>query len=128
MRTAESIIKENQLVQDFKKFIEQYITLDDIPELFIKENFKDEATIKRVQDSIQAECSAHVYISEIVDYLIKCAKKVIKNKNKKNSKNYLVLNELKALPGIDYYNNYVDPQDNHEGELEFYSEVDLEYS
>jgi|GEM_PF-2820855 len=126
MRTAESIIKENQLVQDFKKFIEQYITLDDIPELFIKENFKDEATIKHVQDSIQAECGVHVYVSEIVDYLIKYAKKVIKNKN--NFQNYLVLNELKALPGIDYYDNYVDPQDNHEDELEFYSEVDLEYS
>jgi hypothetical protein len=128
MKTSESI-KENQIVQDLEKIIEQHIVVDDIPELFVKKNFKDETTIKSIQDSIQAGCGVHVYISEIVEHLIKHAKKVIKNKTKKEPEDYLVKEELpnepRVLPGIDYYDNRRD-LGHYEGKFGAYDEIDLE--
>jgi hypothetical protein len=112
MKTPESI-KENQLVRDLEKFIEQHIATDDIPELFVKENFKDETTIKSIQNSIQAGCGAHVYVSEIVEHLIKHAKKVIKNKTIKEPEDYLIEDDLSNEPSvsseIDYYDHGSDP-------------------
>jgi hypothetical protein len=128
MKTAQSI-KENQLVQDLKKFIEEHISVDDIPELFVKENFKDETTIKSIQDSIQAGCGAHVYVSEIVEYLIKHAKKIIKNKTRKDAEDYLIeddlSNEQRLSPEIDCDDHGCDPG-YYEGGFDVIDEVVLE--
>ncbi|MFZ2309922.1 MAG: hypothetical protein WAW11_00040 [Patescibacteria group bacterium] len=128
MRTVESI-KENELVRDLEKFIEQHVTASDIPELFVKENFKDETTIKGIQDSIQAGCGAHVYVSEIVEHLIKHAKKIIKNKTKKDSEDCLVEDDLSNEPGVllevDYYDHGCDPS-YYEGKFDVIDEVNLE--
>ena len=126
MKTPESI-KENQLVQDLKKFIEEHITVDDIPELFVKENFKDETTIKSIQDSIQAGCGVHVYVSEIVEHLIKHAKKIIKNKTRKDAEDYLIEddNEQRVLPEIDCDDHGCDPG-YYEGRFDVVDEIALE--
>lgn len=73
---SKNLLKQNADVQKMKSFIGEHIKPDDIPENFVKKHFKDKEALIKIQKEIELEHGRHIYLCEIVTYLIKYAAKI----------------------------------------------------